>query len=113
MSEFNGSWVNSVDKRLDSLEARISDLERAISSSKKTKTAISGSSKGPTNAVLKLIQDGFLNEPILVKEIVQELNRQGYYYTIQVIDEVLRRMNRNRILTRTGKRGKWKYTVRK
>lgn len=113
MSELDRKWVHSVDKRLESLEARISDLERVLSSPEKTKTVAKGSSKGPTNAILKLVQEGFLDVPKPVKEIEQELKRQGYYYSLQVIDATLRRMNVNKVLTRTGKRGQWRYAVRK
>lgn len=113
MSELDRKWVDSVDKRLESLEARISDIERASSSSKRTKIFTKGSSKGPKNAILKLVQEGFLDVPKPVKEIEQELKRQEYYYSLQAIDATLRRMNVNKVLTRTGKRGQWRYAVRK
>jgi hypothetical protein len=113
LSELDRRWVHGVDRRLKSLEARISDLERAFSSPKRTKTFAKGSSKGPTNAILKMIQEGFLDVPKTVREIEQELKRQGYYYSLQAIDATLRRMNVNKVLTRTGKRGKWRYAVRK
>jgi hypothetical protein len=113
LSELDRKWVQSVDKRFEGLEARISDLERAFSSPKRTKTFAKGGSKGPTNAILKLVQEDFLDVPKPVKEIEQELKRQGYYYSLQVIDATLRRMNVNKVLTRTGKRGQWRYAVRK
>jgi hypothetical protein len=113
LSELDRNWVHSVDKKLESLDARISDLERILSSSKRTKTVVTESSKGPTNAILKLVQEGFLDVPKPVKEIEQELKRQGYYYSLQAIDATLRRMNVSMVLTRTGKRGQWRYAVRK
>jgi len=113
LSELDRKWIHSVDKRLESSEARISNLERAFSSPERTKTFTKGSPKGPTNAISKLVQEGFLDVPKPVKEIEQELKRQGYYYSLQAIDATLRRMNVNNVLTRTGKRGQWRYAVRK
>jgi hypothetical protein len=113
LSELDRNWVNSVDKRLEGLEARVSAVERVLLTPKGTKIVAKRSPKGPTNAIMKLIQEGFLNSPKLVKEIEQELKRQGYYYSLQTLDATIRRMNVSKILTRTGKRGQWRYAVRK
>jgi len=65
--------------------------------------------------VHKLIYDGFLDNPKLVKDVKSELERQGYYYTITAVNKALYIdfMKKKNLLTRTGKRGKWKYVIRK
>jgi hypothetical protein len=113
VSSLEENWVSSVNRRLEGLEARVCSLEQGLLYPKKTRTVISGGSKGPTNAMLKLAEGGFMDTPKAVKEVQEELNRQGYYYSIQITDSALRRMNKSKVLTRTGKRGHWEYAVRK
>ena len=101
-----------INKRFEDLETRIIALENLVSKSKPIEKHITSSSKGPTNAIHKIIQEGFFDTPKSAKEAKEELERQGYYYTIQVVDGVLRRLNGD-TLTRIGKRGQWKYVIRK
>jgi hypothetical protein len=113
MSEMEKNWVSSVNKRLDKLEKKVADFELILHTSKRTKASVPTNSKGPSNAISKLIQGGFLDTPKAVKEIKEELAREGYYYSIQNIDSALRRMNLSKILSRIGKRGQWRYVIRK
>jgi len=112
LSESNESWVNSVDRRLDNLELRVSTLENILSQPAKMKKRVP-SPKGPSQAIWTLINDHFLDTPKLVNEIQSELNRRSYYYSVQTIDSALRRMTRNDVLTRIGKKGQWKYVLKK
>lgn len=113
MSESNESWVNSIDRRLDDLESRVSTLEKRILSQPAKMKKRVPSPKGPSQTIWTLINDHFLDTPKLVNEIQSELNRRSYYYSVQTIDSTLRRMTRNDMLTRIGKKGQWKYVLKK
>jgi hypothetical protein len=113
VNEMGNDCASNVAKRIDDLEVRVSKLERILPNTRENNAEPSVGSKGPSNAIGRLIYDGYLNEPKPVKEVHNELSRQGYHYTLQIVDCALRRMNRRKILTRVGKRGEWKYVVRR
>jgi len=116
LSEFNQELVGKVIERLDRLEARVSELESAFQQVSRKKECISSNNaKGPSGAISRLIREGFLDTPKTRKEVQDELERQGYYYSRQAIQNVLARdfMKKKSMLTRIGKRGKWKYVEMK
>lgn len=116
MNGFNQDWAKTVVEKLDKLEARISKLESILlqTSGKKT-LVLSKSAKGLSGAISKLIQEGFLDRPKTRREVEEELERQGYYYRSPAIHTALTRdfMKRKNLLTRVGKKGEWRYVLKK
>ena len=116
MNDFDQDQARTVAERFDKLEARISKLESiTLQTAEKRTLVLSKSEKGLPRALSKLIQEGFLNTPKLRKEVQDEMKRQGYYYSTQAIQNTLARdfMKKKGILTRIGKRGKWRYVLKK
>ena len=116
MSDFDQELARKVIKRLERLETRVSKLESTFQqTSRKKELVLPKNTKGPSGAISKLIQENFLNTPKTRKEVQDELERQGYYYSRQAIHTALTRdfMRRKGILTRIGRKGEWKYVERK
>lgn len=115
MSELDKNWINEVNTRLESFEARLSKVEQHLSGLPEKSAVVSKpkTSKGPTGAIMQLIEEHFLDEPKLVKEIQTETNRLGHYYTTQTLDSYLRRLNKAKVLTRIGRKGEWRYAIRR
>ncbi len=99
--------------RLEQLEARVSELEKAWLKTTSRRRQLR--SKGPLGATLKLYEEGFFKTPREFQEICQELARHSYYYQRGHIYTALTRdMMQNRaLITRIGKKGEWKYVERK
>lgn len=116
MSDFDQNWAKNVTEKLDTLESRISKLESILLQTESEKRRfLSKGAKGPSGAISKLIQEGFLDTPRTRREVQNELERQGYYYRPQVIHTALTRdfMKRKDILTRVGKKGEWRFVLKK
>jgi len=62
-----------------------------------------------------LIEKDFFKKPKLVTEVQDELQKEGYYYSVQASDTILRRdmVNRKKTLTRIKVGGVWQYVLRK
>lgn len=103
-------------KKIKKLEKRISKLEKAVfgtvNSSMKSKA---NQYKGLVGGLNLLIENGFFKKPVMVTEVQDELQKEGYYNPIQSTDTVLRRdmVNRKKILTRLKVDGIWQYVRRK
>lgn len=105
-----------IKDKFSKLEKRIDMLEKIILKNKiKNETKISKKHGGPTGGIQLLIDDGFFNKPVLVTEVNAELQREGYFYTIQSVDTIMRRdfVKRKRILNRVQIDGIWQYVLRK
>lgn len=94
-------------------EKRISELEKAVFVEKvepKEKEF-----KGLSGGIEYLISRGLLNTPKSVKEIQEELKKEGYHYPYKSITKLLSVdfMTKRRILTRIKENGVWKYVIRK
>jgi hypothetical protein len=117
LTGFDQNWMKAIVEKIDSLEARVWKLEDKLMLESNTKTALKTSNviKGPSGAIGKLMQEGFLDQPKTSREVETELNRQGYYYDSRVIHTALTRdfMKRKQLLTRIGKKGDWRFVVRK
>lgn len=70
---------------------------------------------GLIGGIQLLIDNGFFKKPVLVTEVNEELRREGYFYTVQAVDTILRRdmVKRKKILTRAQIDGVWQYVLRK
>lgn len=116
MSGFDQYWAKNVTEKLDKLEARISRLESVLLlTESKKRLVLPKSSKGPSGTISKLIKAGFLDTPKTRREVQNELERQGYYYRAPVIHTALTRdfMKKKGILTRVGKKGEWRFVLKK
>ena len=101
-------------ERLDILEARVSSLEKSRITFEKT-PAVEKEFTSLSGGVRKLIHEGFFDTPKSLKEIMDEMRRQMYYYSEPAVNTALTRdfMKGKGILTRIGKRGQWKYVLKK
>lgn len=103
-------------KKIKELEGRITKLEKEFFGSKK----ISGKKQlakygGLIGGLNLLIKNGFFKKPVMVTEIQDELQREGYFHPIQSTDTILRRdmVKGKKILTRIKADGIWQYVLRK
>ncbi len=105
--------IGELEKALKELEKRISKLEKAIFTEKVK--PVTGEFKGLSGGIRFLISTGFLNSPKSVREVREELKREGYHYSYDSVDKLLRVdfMAKQKILTRIREDGVWKYVVRK
>lgn len=69
--------------------------------------------KGLTGGINFLIDNQFFNKLCSVSEVIIELKREGYHYSIKSVDKILRDFHTKRILTRFQEDKKWKYVIRK
>lgn len=71
--------------------------------------------KGLAGGIRMLIDEGFMDSPKLVKEIHEELKRQGFHYPQPSLSKLLsiNFMKNKRILTRISEGKNWKYVIRK
>jgi hypothetical protein len=100
------------------LESRVTELEKVIRPAKKAKLSAESQEsqyKGLTGGIYKLVDGNFFDTPKLVKDVKSELERHGYYYTIQSVNKAMYSdfMKNKNLFTRVGKRGEWKYVLRK
>jgi len=107
--------MNDIDKIkqiLDDHENRIKLLEGTskLISSKSPK--VEKKSSGVFDYLMDLKEEGFFDEPKLLKEIVQELARRGYHYKSTSLTNPLQRALRKNRLGRIGKSGNWQYVKR-
>lgn len=103
-------------KKIKDLEARILKLEKTVFGSKvPSTTSKSTKYEGLFGGINLLIENGFFKKPKLVTEVQDELQKEGYFRSIQATDTSLRRdmVNRKKILTRIKVDGIWQYVIRK
>ena len=106
----------NIEKKFSLLEKRISRLEKILLQ-RKTVNNIKKSNEydGLTGGLQLLIDNGFFKKPVLVTEVNEELKREGYYYSIQAVDTIIRRdlVKRKKILNRVKIDDVWQYILRK
>jgi len=114
MSNINKDWIKKVMDRLSNLESRVSSLEKLMPTIKETRV-VTKEFKGLSGGINKLIDEGFFSRPKSLSQILDEMRRQNYYYSAPAVNTALTRdfMKRKGLLTRLGKRGEWKYVLRK
>lgn len=105
--------INEIGKILRNHEKRISELEKAIFV-KKAKPKVQNF-KGLSGGIRFLIAKEFLNTPKSVKEIQEELGKEGYHYPYSSVNKLLQVnfMKRQKILTRIKENKVWKYVIKK
>lgn len=111
--------IEKLKRIIEDHEDRISKLEKQFVSksteSKSEESKKNGSDyNGVSGGIRLLIDNGFLDTPKFVSEIVDEMKREGYYHDMPSIDSALRKsFLKNKILQRIKEENKWKYVIRK
>jgi len=107
--------MSSQTKKIKELENRISKLEKTIFGSKVSSKKGKIKYKGLSGGINYLIEKDFFKKLKLVTEVQDELQKEGYYYSVQATDATLRKnmVNRKKILTRIKVGGVWQYVLRK
>src|SRR5690349_14735437 len=106
----NSDNLKKIIKVLEKQNERLSRLEKALFVSKQ-KIPIKNEPKykGLMGGINLLIDNGFFKKPVLVTEVQDELKKEGYFYSLQATDTILRRdmVNRKKFLTRMKIDGVW------
>jgi len=81
----------------------------------KTEGPTPKSYSGTNGGIRFLIDQGFFSQPRAVKEVLDELQKEGHYSSLQTVDAALRKefVKRMKILTRVKDGKVWKYVLRK
>ena len=107
--EEQGKQISRIKKILESQQDKSPEptpLKIEVKASKKYKSLKGG--------ICFLIDNGFFNKMVSVKEVQDELKKEGYIYPYNSIDRSLRRdFHQKKILTRDEIEGIWKYALRK
>ncbi len=82
---------------------------------KKSTAAVEKDTSGATGGIRLLVEEGKLNSPMLLAEILECLRQEGRHYASQTVSMGLLGLVRKRVLTRVRDKGgkKWKYVVRR
>jgi len=106
--------MEEVKKIMQNHEKRISKLEKAIFV-EKAKPKGQQEFKGLSGGIGYLISKGFLGTPKSVKEVQEELRKEGYHYPYDSVSKLLSVdfMTKQKILTRIKEHNLWKYVIRK
>lgn len=70
---------------------------------------------GTTGGIRGLVDEGYLDEPKLLPEIIERLKQEGRHYSNAAVSMGLLNLVRERVLTRFRDKDKkiWKYVIRK
>lgn len=108
--------MDELIKRIENIEDRIKKIEGVLFSDDKpvelkTKENFSGLAGG----IRFLIKNGFFNEPRTLKEVIDELKREGYHRSTSGVASTLSVTftANQKILTRIKEEKTWKYVIRK
>lgn len=82
---------------------------------KKVPTKPAKDTSGATGGIRLLVNEGKLNAPKELPEILEMLRQEGRHYASQTVSMGLLNLVRERVLTRFRDKGgkKWKYAIRK
>lgn len=106
--------IRALEKKIQEHESRISELEKVVFA-KKIELKEKLEYKGLSGGIEYIISKGFLNTPRSVKDVYNELRKEGYYYPEKSVEKLLRIdfMTKRKVLTRIREENVWKYVVRK
>jgi len=111
--------IAELEKKLEIYEKRIGKLEKLLQPKKaelqETKSKNENDFKGLIGGIRFLISKGFLNSPKNVNQIQEDLKKEGYHYSYDSVDKILRvdLLQKQKILTRVKEENVWKYVIRK
>lgn len=103
-----------IKRFFDDHEARIKKLEEKFSDKQIVKE-VKKNYKGLAGSIRLLIDNGFLNSPKSVKEVMAEMKREGYHYTPAGVASTLSETftKSQKTLNRIEENKVWKYVIRK
>src|SRR2546425_1364127 len=87
-------------KILENIERRLSKIEQTLSEESPEKSPILKSKsmsmkpksyEGVIGGIQLLIDNNFFSKPRAMREVFDELKREGYFYSLQAVDTALRR----------------------
>ena len=103
-------------KKIEDIDARLKKIETMLFSNNKFQS-IKGKENfsGLAGGIRFLIKNGFFNEPKTLKEVIDELKREGYHRSISGVASTLSVTftANQKILTRINEGKLWKYVIRK
>ena len=102
-----------INKRFEAIEKRLDLLENKGLKIKKNPGK--KNHKGLAGGVRFLIDNNFFNSPKSLKEIIEELKREGYHYSKSGVASTLSTtfVKSQKILNRIKENKSWKYALRK
>ena len=102
-------------KKMKELEQRISKLEKVVFDIKEPKIKKTIKYEGLVGGIKLLVDKGFFKKPVMVTEVQDALQKEGYFRPIQSTDATLRKemAQRKKILTRVKLNGVWHYVIKK
>ena len=89
------------------------EVEKSSASSQKSKVKSKKEYSGTTGGIRMLIDDGYFSVPKVKKDVINKLAEEGRYYSNPSISMSLLNLVKERKLSRIGKKGSWKYVIRK
>lgn len=112
----HGKMLKEHKKSLDKIEKIISKKSELISQSyepqKSNKTKSTKSAKSISGFIKGFAEEGFFDTPKTLKEISEELARNGYHYRTTSLTHPLRNLLRKRFIGRIVVNGQWAYVKR-
>lgn len=109
------NYVNDeeIQKQFEIIDSRLAKIEDAVFD-QKTERKSPKKYDGVKGGINFLIDNGFFEKLVSVKEIKEELKKEGYIYSIEIVDRSIRReFHKKKILAREKEGKVWKYTLRK
>ncbi len=103
-------------KKIEEIESRLKKVENIVfSENKPTQLKTKESFSGLAGGIRFLIKNAFFNAPKSVKEVIDELKREGYYGTMTGVASTLSMTftKSQKILNRVKEEKTWKYVIRK
>lgn len=107
--------LENLDSKFSDIENRLSALEKMVFSKDKKTEWKANEFKGLRGGIRLLIQNRFFDNPRTVKEVVEELKREGYHYPTPSASKALSvdLTNKQKILNRIKGDEQWLYVLRK
>jgi len=109
---------NKIQSMLCEHEKRLRHLEDIVLSKSATASSATKERKqygGLSGGILFLAENGFFKQPRALKEVKEELRREGYHYSNAPIAKTLSVYftKTKKLLTRIREESNWKYVLRK
>ena len=102
-------------KEFEEFDERLNRIENTLFSTSEPLKKIKGNFSGLAGGIRFLIKNDFFNEPKTLKEVINELKREGYHRSISGVASTLSVTftANQKILTRIKEEKTWKYVIRK
>ncbi|MEX0657412.1 MAG: hypothetical protein WD154_07715 [Nitrosopumilaceae archaeon] len=109
--------LEKIDQRLTRIEKKVFSGKSNVLSGTDEPTSNSKNKqyKGTVGGIQYLIDHGFFEKPKSMREIFDELKKEGYFYPLQSIDAAIRKdfLIKKKLLNRIKEGNIWLYAIRK